>query len=66
MVNAISSGRHRRLTLKEPGGGAPMLYTRKNPMATAFEAQRNLITWAGGLDGGGSLAADANGRVYVT
>ena len=47
-------------------GGAPMLYARRNDAGTAFEAQRNVATWAGGLDGGGTLAADARGHVYVT
>jgi hypothetical protein len=47
-----------------PGGAAPMLYTRLNDATDAFEPQRNLITRAVGLDGGGSLAADAN-QVYV-
>jgi hypothetical protein len=43
-----------------------MLYTRLNDAMTAFEPARNLITWAGNIDGGGSVAADAWGRVYVT
>ncbi|MGI8556301.1 MAG: hypothetical protein ACR2LT_08105 [Pyrinomonadaceae bacterium] len=46
-------------------GGGPMLYTRLNDAGTAFEPQRNLITWAGGIDGGGALAADGKGNVYV-
>lgn len=46
-------------------GGAPMLYTHLNDAGTAFEPQRNLITWAGGLDGGGTIAADAKGHVFV-
>ncbi len=46
-------------------GGKPMLYTRLNNQGTAFEPQRNLITWAGGIDGGGALAADNAGIVYV-
>jgi len=49
---------------KGPGGN-PMLYARLNDAGTAFEPQRNLITWAGGIDGGGTLAAAAEGRVYV-
>ncbi len=40
-------------------------YTRLNEAGTAFEPQRNLITWAKGLDGGGSVAADKEGNVYV-
>jgi hypothetical protein len=51
-----SSGKHR---------GAPMLYTRLNDTGTAFEPERDLITYAAGLDGGGSAAADEHGNVYV-
>ena len=43
----------------------PMLYTRLNDAGTAFEPERNLIHNAWGLDGGGSLAADPAGNVYV-
>jgi hypothetical protein len=45
---------------------APMLYARLNDAGTAFEPQRNVISAAYGLDGGGSIAADAKGNVYVT
>ena len=48
-----------------PKEGAPMLYTRLNDAGDQFEPQRNLLTWATGLDGGGSLAADRQGNVYV-
>jgi hypothetical protein len=41
-------------------------YTRLNAAGTAFEPQRDLITWAKGLDGGGSVASDRKGNVYVT
>jgi hypothetical protein len=50
---------------KGPSGATPMLYTRLNDGKTAFEAQRNVMQFAEGLDGGGSLAADAGGNVYV-
>ena len=50
---------------KGPGGATPMLYARMNETGDRFEAQRNLITAAPGLDGGGSIAADAKGTVYV-
>jgi hypothetical protein len=43
-----------------------MLYTRLNDAGTAFEPERNLITKAVGLDGGGSVAADGEGNVYVS
>jgi hypothetical protein len=43
----------------------PMLYARLNDSRTAFEPQRNLITRTFDLDGGGSVAADQRGNVYV-
>jgi len=43
----------------------PSLYTRLNDAGTGFEPERNLITYAAGLDGGGSVAADNQGNVYV-
>lgn len=53
---SIASGKH---------AGVPMLYTRLNAAGTAFEPERDLITAAAGLDGGGSVAADPAGNVYV-
>jgi len=44
---------------------APMLYARINDKGTAFEPERDVITAARGLDGGGSVAADEQGNVYV-
>ena len=43
----------------------PMLYTRINDAGTAFEPERNLIQASYGIDGGGAVAADRAGRVYV-
>ena len=45
--------------------GSPMLYARLNPGGTAFEPQRNLMRQTFGLDGGGSVAADRAGNVFV-
>lgn len=45
--------------------GMPMLYSRGNPGATEFQPQRNLISQTTHLDGGGSIAADGRGHVYV-
>jgi hypothetical protein len=45
--------------------GPPMFYTRLDDTGTAFEPERDLITFAAGLDGGGSVAADGQGNVYV-
>jgi hypothetical protein len=42
-----------------------MLYARLNDGRTAFEAQRNVMQFAAGLDGGGTVAADSQGRVFV-
>jgi hypothetical protein len=50
---------------KDSGKPMPMLYTRLNNGGTAFEPQRNVIRSAVGLDGGGSVAADQAGNVYV-
>jgi hypothetical protein len=48
-----------------PDKAAPMLYTRLNDDATAFEPQRNVIHSAYGLNGGASIAADGAGNVYA-
>ncbi len=44
---------------------APLFYTRLDDSGTAFEPERNIITYAYGLDGGSSVAADPHGKVYV-
>src|SRR5262245_61508091 len=46
--------------------GAPMFYSRLNEAHTAFEAERNVMTRTFGLDGGGTVAADSVGNVYVS
>jgi len=59
-VHVAWNGRH------DPGGpGAPMLYARMNDARTGFDPQRNVMRFSGGLDGGGSIAADKSGNVYV-
>ena len=45
--------------------GMPLLYTRLNDAANAFEPERNLMTQTFGLDGGAAIAADGVGDVYV-
>ena len=52
---------------KAPNGYpvAYQAYTRSDSTGSSFEAQRNLTTWATGLDGGGTLAANALGNVFV-
>lgn len=54
-----------RKTVTAEKDGAPMLYARLVPGASAFEAQRNVMAVSDELDGGGSVAADAAGHVYV-
>jgi hypothetical protein len=49
---------------KAPGKQAPMLYTRLRPDGT-FEPERNVVTKYVGLDGGGTIAADESGNVYL-
>ncbi len=44
---------------------SPMLYTRLAKDGSGFETQRNLMTHTYALDGGGSLAADTQGNVFV-
>ena len=48
-----------------PQNSEPMLYARMNDADTAFEAERNLMQVSRALDGGGSVAADKSGNVYV-
>ena len=48
-----------------PVGGSPMLYARSDEARARFEPQRNLMTSTQALDGGGSVAADGEGNVYV-
>lgn len=45
--------------------GSPMLYARLDDRGAAFEPQRNLMQRTFGLDGGGSVASDRSGNVYV-
>ena len=54
-----------RKTADPAQGRSPMLYTRLNDARTAFEPEQNLLHTAYGIDGGGGLAADQQGRVYV-
>jgi hypothetical protein len=50
---------------KAGDGATPMLYSRMNDGGDAFEAERNIIHAHPGLDGGGSVAADQFGNVFV-
>lgn len=73
----IALGRNHRVHVAWMGGegaarakiegfeGAPMLYSRLADDATKFEPERNLLTFTSRLDGGGTVAADADGNVYV-
>ncbi len=61
----VAAGRGGRLHVAWNGSGqAGMLYTRSDGNG-GFEPQRNLMRKTSGLDGGGSVAADAEGHVYV-
>ncbi|MBN9688645.1 MAG: exo-alpha-sialidase [Verrucomicrobia bacterium] len=50
---------------KAVNGGAPLLYARLDDDGRSFSAQRDLIGRTHELDGGGSVATDAEGRVFV-
>jgi hypothetical protein len=50
---------------KAAGKLAPMLYSRLADDRRTFEPQRNVIQSHPGLDGGGSIAADQAGNVFV-
>jgi hypothetical protein len=50
---------------KAARNSAPMLYTRMREDGQGFENQRNVIQITAGLDGGGTIAADQFGNVYV-
>jgi hypothetical protein len=68
----IALGRNDRLHVAWNGSdaakghpGSPLYYTRMAESGNAFEAERDVITSTGGLDGGGSVAADRAGHVFV-
>lgn len=50
---------------KAPGESTPMLYSKLDPARGSFEPQRNIVHAAIGLDGGGAIAADDRGRVFI-
>ena len=50
---------------KGPKDQAPLLYTRSNDAGTGFEPERNIISSAYGLDGGGTVASGPDGLVYI-
>ena len=54
-----------KATPKGPSDGTPVLYTRLKDDGKSFEPQRNLMKQSFMLDGGGSVAADKEGNVYV-
>ncbi len=63
-VHIAWNGSH-ALTPGAAFGKEPMLYTRLNDAGSAFAHQRDLIQLARGVDGGGAVAADNAGNVYV-
>lgn len=54
-----------QVAAKANGGRNPMLFSRLDAQGTAFEPERNLIHTAYGINGGGAVAADEAGNVYV-
>jgi hypothetical protein len=54
-----------KATPKGPDDSTPLLFSHLEASGKAFAAQRNLVRYAKGLDGGLSVAADRKGDVYV-
>jgi hypothetical protein len=71
----IAVGRHGRVHVAWNGSGSagpklssrgvPLLYARLDEAGTGFEAERNIIQQASGIDGGSTVTADRAGHVYV-
>ena len=64
--NGSSAGKSGPLNPESGQRGAPMFYSRLNDARSAFEPARSLMTRTFGLDGGGTVAADSAGNVYVS
>jgi hypothetical protein len=61
----IALGKAGRIHVAWNGSVKAMNYARLNDAGTAFEEQRNLMQGTAILDGGGTVAADDAGNVYV-
>lgn len=64
-VHVVWNGSMKALP-KAPNNSHPMLYARLDDAGKAFEEQRNLMQNTFVLDGGGTVAADQAGNVYVS
>jgi hypothetical protein len=64
-VHVAWNGSQKAMPRSQGQYNAPMLYARLNDAGTAFEEQRNLMQKTTTLDGGGTVAADRAGNVYV-
>ena len=53
------------VSAKDSKQGSPIFYSRSNSDRTAFETPINLLGQTANLDGGASVAADTDGRVFV-
>ncbi len=51
--------------LPKQGEGSPLLYACLLPGKQSFEPQRNIMKTSYALDGGGSIAVDGRGQVYI-
>ena len=63
----VALGKNGRLHVAwNSADGKAMFYARLNDARNAFDPERNVMTWTGGLDSGGSVAADDRGNVHVS
>jgi hypothetical protein len=61
----LALGRDQRVHVAWMGTQSEMWYTRMDDSRQAFESQRNIATRRPGLDGGGTVAADSSGNVFI-
>jgi len=62
---SLALGRDGSVQVAWNGAKTGLWHARSGDGGVAFSAQRDLVQWAGQLDGGGMVASDGQGRVLV-
>ncbi len=65
VVHVVWMGSRETLENPKDHHSTPLLYSRSNDGGKTFSEQRNVITTAFGLDGGGTVTADGKGKVHI-